>query len=76
MADYSTRRKIDDIVSSRAGRSGQEAKRRRAGRRRKVDLDIDRFIKGLEKEAMIAVPPHARKKGRKPKLRRAKLEDT
>ncbi len=74
--DSSTRRYIDDTVSSRAGRSGQEAKRRRAGRIRKLDVDIDRFIKGLEKKAMISVPPHARKKGRKPKLRRAKLEDT
>jgi len=43
-----TGRWVDDMISGMAGRSGQEAKRRRAGRLRKEDRDIDRFIKQLE----------------------------
>ena len=48
MAHKRIDRWVDDMISSEAGRSGQEAKRRRAGRLRKEDMDIDRFIKKLE----------------------------
>ena len=43
-----TGRWVDDMISSQAGRSGQEAKRRRAGRLRKADSDMDRLLKQLE----------------------------
>jgi hypothetical protein len=46
----------------------QEAKRREAGRKRKLNMDMDRMLKNLEKDAMISVPPHARKKGWKPRI--------
>ena len=43
-----TGRWVDDMISSEAGRSGQEAKRRRAGRLKKGEMDAERFIKQLE----------------------------
>ena len=43
-----TGRWVDDMISSQAGRSGQAAKRRRAGRLRKADRDMDRLLKQLE----------------------------
>ena len=46
-----TNRWVDDMISGEAGRSGQEAKRRRAGRLVKADKDMDRFLKQLDKEA-------------------------
>ena len=42
---------VDDMISSQAGRSGQEAKRRRASRLMKADRDMDRWLKKLDKEA-------------------------
>ena len=41
-------RLADDILSDSSGRSGQEAKRRRAGRLKKGEMDVERFIKQLE----------------------------
>ena len=48
-----TGRWVDDVISGMAGRSGQEAKRRRAGRLRKEDRDIDRFLNQLDREAKM-----------------------
>ena len=48
-----TGRWVDDMISGMAGRSGQEAKRRRAGRLRKEDRDVDRFLNQLDREAKI-----------------------
>ena len=42
-------RRISDRMES--GRSGQEAKRRRAGRIRKHGMDMDAWIKELERKA-------------------------
>ena len=45
-------RRISDYMDSHlAGRSGQEAKRRRAARIRKWDKDLDDWIKELERKA-------------------------
>ena len=63
MAD--TGRWVDDMISGMSGRSGQEAKRRRAGRIRKEDMDIDRFIRELDREASfkyVYPPRRARRK--------------
>ena len=48
-----TGRWVDDMISSEAGRSGQEAKRRRAARLRKGDRDFDRLLQQLDREAKI-----------------------
>ena len=51
MAHKRIDRWVDDMISSEAGRSGQEAKRRRAGRLGKADKDMDRLLKQLERQA-------------------------
>ena len=51
MAHKRIDRWVDDMISSEAGRSGQEAKRRRAGRLGKADKDMDRLLKQLDREA-------------------------
>ena len=48
MAHKRMDRWVDDMISGEAGRSGQEAKRRRAGRLKKGEMDVERFIKQLE----------------------------
>jgi len=53
MAHNRLDRLAGDIVSDWAGRSGQEAKRRRAGRLRKEGKDIDQYIKQLEMEDRV-----------------------
>ena len=67
MADKTTGRWVDDFLSNEAGRSGQEAKRRRAGRLKKEDQWIDRFIEGLERDAASSRPHRARRKLKKKK---------
>ena len=62
MAHRTTGRWVDDMISSEAGRSGQAAKRRRAGRLRKEDMDIDRFIRELDRDAASSSPHRARRK--------------
>ena len=57
-----TGRWVDDVISGMAGRSGQEAKRRRAGRLRKEAMDIDRFIRELDRDAASSRPHRARRK--------------
>ncbi len=65
MAHETTRRLVGDLISDMSGRSGQEAKRRRAGRLRKEDRYIDRFIEELERDAASSRPHRARRKLKK-----------